>query len=145
MPHMRDFLSRFRPAGAPGGGRAAVPADRRRERESELSPVLTLLDRSSAECSLIVTSAQHDAEQILLTARSAADGIRSAAQQRAVASTAELVQAAIAAARTEAAAVTAAGAAAAAAITERAQQRLPSLASRAVATVRGLGEAGDPS
>ena len=55
MPHMRDFLSRFRPAGAPGAGPAAVPADRRRELESELGPVLMLLDAPSAECSEIVS------------------------------------------------------------------------------------------
>ena len=53
MPHVRDFLSRFRPAGAPGAGRAAVPADRRRELESELGPVLMLLDGPSAECTEI--------------------------------------------------------------------------------------------
>lgn len=145
MPHMRDFLSRFRPAGAPGAGRAAVPADRRRERESELGPVLMLLDGPGAECSAIVAAAQREAGQTIRAAQAEADRVRSAARQRAAASVDELVQAAVAAARTEAAAITAAGAAEAAAITRRAQRRLPSLAGRAVALVRDLGEAGSPS
>ncbi len=145
MPHLRDFLSRFRPAGAPGAGRAAVPADRRRERELELSPVLMLLDGPSAECSEIVAAAQREAGHIVRAARAEADHIRSAASRRAAVSVDELVQAAVAAARTEAAAITATGAADAAAITQRAQRRLPSLAGRAVALVRDLGEAGSPS
>jgi cell division septum initiation protein DivIVA len=142
---MRDFLSRFRPAGAPGAGRAAVPADRRRERESELGPVLMLLDGPSAECSAIVAAAQRDAAEILDAARAEADRIRSAARQRATASVDEHVQAAVAAARTEAAQITAAGAAAAAAVAQRARLRLPSLANRAVGLVRDLGDDGSPS
>jgi vacuolar-type H+-ATPase subunit H len=145
MPHMRDFLSRFRPAGAPGAGRAPVPADRRSELESEIAPVLTPLDEPSAECSGIVAAGRRDAEQILRAARSEADAIRSAAQQRAAASAAEYAQAAVAAARAEATAIASTGAAEAAHITERVRQRLPSLADRAVALVRSLGEAGDPS
>ena len=145
MPHMRDFLSRFRPAGAPGAGRAAVPADRRRERASELGPVLMLLDGPSAECSDIVAAAQRDAEQIVRAAHAEADRIRSAARRRAAARADELVQTAIVAARTEAAAITATGAAEAAAVTQRARRRLPSLADRAVALVRDLGAGGGPS
>ena len=145
MPHMWDFLSRFRPAGAPGAGRAAVPADRRRELETELGPVLMLLDGPSAECSGIVAVARHDAERVVRVARTEADRIMSAAQQRASASVAELVQEAVAAARTEAAAIAAAGTAEAAAITERASHRLPLLTERAVALVRSVGEEGGPS
>ena len=142
MPHMRDFLSRFRPAGAPGAGRAAVPADRRRQLEAELGPVLMLLDGPSAACSGIVAAAQRDAEHIVRRARAEADHIRSAAQERALASVAELVQQAIATARVEATAVASAGAAEAAAINMRAGQRLPLLTDRAVALVRNLGEQG---
>ena len=145
MPHMRDFLSRFRPAGAPGAGRAAVPADRRRELEFELGPVLTLLDGPSAECSGIVAAAQQDAEQIVRRARTEADRIRTAAQQRASASVVELVQEAVATAQADATAIAAAGVAEAAAITERARQRLPLLTDRAVALVRSLGDEGGSS
>jgi len=145
VPHMRDFLSRFRPAGSPGAGRAAVPADRRRQLESELGPVLMLLDGPSAECSGIVAAAQRDAEWIVRHARDEADRIRSAAQERALASVTELVQQAVAAARAEATVVASAGAAEAAAINERARQRLPLLTGRAVALVRNLGEQGGSS
>jgi vacuolar-type H+-ATPase subunit H len=142
VPHMRDFLSRFRPAGAPGAGRAALPADRRRQLESELGPVLMLLDEPGTEHTAIVAAARRDAEQILRLARSEADGIRAAARQRAAASVAELVKDEAAAVRAEAAAIASAGAAEAAAITERARQRLPLLTDRAVALVRNLGDPG---
>ncbi len=142
MPHVRDFLSRFRAAGAPGAGRAAVPADRRRELESELGPVLMLLDGPSAECTEIVRAAQRDAEQIVRDARSEADAIVSAARRRAAASVAELVRQAVSAARTEADAIGAAGAAEAAAIRERTRQRLPALADRALALVRDIADFG---
>ena len=41
MPDLRDFLSRFRPAGAPGAARAGV------------GPVLALLGGTQAECERI--------------------------------------------------------------------------------------------
>ena len=147
MPHVRDFLSRFRPAGAPGAGRAAVPADRRSELESELGPLLVLLDEPSAECADIIAAAKLDAEQIIGAARTEADGIVSAARRQAAASVAELVQQALAAARSEAAAIVAAGAAEAAAIRKRALQRTPALADRAVMLVRELRTLGsaDPT
>jgi vacuolar-type H+-ATPase subunit H len=99
-----------------------------------------LLDGPSAECSGIVAAAQRDAEHIVRRARGEADRIRSAAQERALASVAELVQEAVAAARVEATAVASAGAAEAAAINERAGQRLPLLTDIAVALVRNVGE-----
>jgi vacuolar-type H+-ATPase subunit H len=145
VPHVRDFLSRFRPAGSPGAGRAAVPADRRRELESELGPVLMLLDGPSAECTEIIRAAQRDAEQIVRAARSEADAIVSAARQRAAASVAELARQAVSAARAEAEAIVADGAAEAAAIRERTRQRLPALADRAVALVRDLAGSGGAS
>lgn len=142
MPNVRDILSRFRPAGAPGASRAAVPVDRRRQLESELSPVLVLLDGPSAECAGVIAAAERDAEHIVGAARGEAARIVSDARQRAAARAAELVQEAMAAARTQASAITAAGAAEAAAIAERAGLRLPALADRAVASVRDLGRSG---
>lgn len=140
MLHVRDFLSRFRPAGAPGAGRATVPADRRRELESELAPVLRLLDGPSADCADIVRAAQRDAEQIIGAARREADSILLAAHQQAEAGAAELVQQAIDAARTQAATMEARGLAEAGVIRQRARERLPVLTDRAVALVRGLAE-----
>jgi hypothetical protein len=50
LPQARDFLNRFRPAGAPGAAsRVAVPADRTAELASELVPVLALLAGTDAE------------------------------------------------------------------------------------------------
>jgi hypothetical protein len=55
MPELRDFLARFRPAGAPGtAARAAVPADRSRELEAEVEPVLALLEDTDAERKRII-------------------------------------------------------------------------------------------
>jgi F0F1-type ATP synthase membrane subunit b/b' len=49
MPAARDFLERFRPAGAPGAAAGAgVPADRAGELATELEPVLALLDDTEA-------------------------------------------------------------------------------------------------
>ena len=144
MPPMPDFLSRFRPAGAPGAGRAAVPADRQRDRESELSPVLAALDGPGAECAGLVAAARRDAEQIVAAARSEADGIVSAARRRAAELVAELVQQAVSRAETEAASIVAAGAADAAAVRELAQQRIPALTARAVALVWEVGKQGGP-
>jgi vacuolar-type H+-ATPase subunit H len=140
VPNLRDFLSRFRPAGAPGAGRAAVPADRHRELESELSAVLTLLDGPGAECADIVNDARQDAEQIIAAARAEAADIVAAARRRATAEADRIVQDAVSAAESDAAKIKAAGAAEADLIRRRARDRLPMLADRAVAMVRELAE-----
>jgi vacuolar-type H+-ATPase subunit H len=139
---VRDFLSRFRPAGAPGAGRTAVPADQRRELESELVPVMMLLDGPSADCADIVLAAQLDAEQIIDAARHEADNILSSAHQQAEASAAELLQNANRAARTEAAIMVARGMAESGAIRQRVTERLPALTDRAVELVRHLADPG---
>lgn len=145
MPQVRDFLSRFRPAGVPGAGRAAVPADRHGELESEAGAVLMLLDGQAAECAEIITAAHRDADDIVRAARSQASSIISAARQAAAARTADLVQQALSAARAEAEAITADGANQAAEVRERARQRLPALVDRALDLVGELGEPGPPS
>lgn len=145
MPYVRDFLSRFRPAGSPGAGRAAMPADRRWELESELGPVLMLLDGPSAECTEIIRAAQQDAEQIVRAAHRAAGTIVSAGRQRAAASVAELVLQSVLAARAEAEAIVAEGSAEAAAIRERTRQRLGALVDRAVILVRDIADSGGAS
>jgi vacuolar-type H+-ATPase subunit H len=139
VPLMRDFLSRFRPAGAPGAGPVAVPVDHHRQLEQELSRVLLLLDQPSAECTEIVAAAHRDAEQIIAAARSDADRIVAAARQQAADDVARLMHQAVTAAHAQAAGITAAGAADAGAVRELAQRRLPVLTERAVAMVRGLG------
>ena len=110
MPQLRDFLSRFRPAGAPGAARAAVPADQHLRLETELGPVLTLLDGLDAECAQLVAAAERDAGEIIAAARAdaaalAADAVRRAGDIRRQASSEVL-----AAARAQAADLTAGGA-----------------------------------
>lgn len=84
MPQARDFLDRFRPAGAPGAAsRAGVPADRAAELASELAPVLALLAGTDAECHRIVTVARRDAEQVGERAREQAAVLAADAQRRA--------------------------------------------------------------
>lgn len=142
MPGVRDFLSRFRPAGAPGAGRAAVPADRRHELEAELGPVLALLDEPGATCADVIAAAQRDAEQAITVARSEAAAIVRAGRERATSIAAGLVQQAVAAAQAEAELIVAAGARDAASIRERARQRVPMLADRAVSLIRDLADPG---
>jgi cell division septum initiation protein DivIVA len=84
MPAGRDFLSRFRPAGAPGAAaRAGVPADRARELAGELEPVLALLDGTHAECERIVAEARQQAARIVAAAREEASRIGAEAAARA--------------------------------------------------------------
>ena len=61
----RDFLDRFRPAGAPGSAaRVGVPADRARELAAEVEPVLVLLDEAHAECERIIEAGRQEAGRI---------------------------------------------------------------------------------
>jgi hypothetical protein len=138
VPQLRDFLSRFRPAGAPGAARAAVPADQHLRLETELGPVLTLLDGLDAECAQLVAAAERDAGEIIAAARAdaaalAADAVRRAGDIRRQASSEVL-----AAARAQAADLTAGGARQAAQAGELARPRIPVLARQAVALVRNL-------
>ena len=139
MPGLRDYLDRFRPAGAPGAGGAGVPADRSRELEAELTTVLALLDGVHAECAGIVAQARRDAERIVTAARGEAATMTADADQRARAARDEAAWEMLAAARAEAADTVARARQQALGIRERAEQRIPALAGRAVALVRGLG------
>lgn len=140
MPQLRDFLDRFRPAGAPGAAaRAAVPVDRRGELEAELGPVLALLDSVDAECAHMVAQARYEAARITAAAREEAAAQLRDADRRAAAVRAEAVQEAQAAARGEAAGAVARARREARQVRELAGQRTPALVSRAVALVRDLG------
>jgi vacuolar-type H+-ATPase subunit H len=138
VPELRDFLSRFRPAGAPGAARAAVPADQHRRREDELEPVLRLLDGLDAECAQLVAAAQSDAAQIIAAARADAADVAADAARRAAEIRREASSAVLAAARAQAAELTAGGAQRAAQARALGRQRIPGLARQAVALVRNL-------
>jgi len=139
VPGLRDYLDRFRSAGAPGAGRTGVPADRSRELEAELTAVLALLDGVQAECADIVAKARRDAERIVAAARGEAAAVAADADRRARAERERAAREVLAAARTEAIATVAHAEKQALQVRERARQRIPALASRAVGLVRGLG------
>lgn len=137
MTQVRDFLDRFRPAGAPGSAaRAGVPADRTAEISAELGPVLAVLDDVAAECARTVAQARREADRITREAGSRAAAIEAEGAARAqlaregagrelVRQADEQAREEIAAARKEAAR-----------IRRRARARLPMLVSRAVDLVR---------
>jgi vacuolar-type H+-ATPase subunit H len=139
VPGLRDYLDRFRPAGAPGAGCTGVPADRSRELEGELTAVLALLDGVQAECAGVVAQARRDAERIVATARGEAAAVADDADRRARAARDEAAREVLAAARAEAVGTVARANQQALGVRDRARQRLPALASRAVGLVRGLG------
>ena len=146
MPDVRDFLDRFRPAGAPGAAaRAGVPADRTRELAEELEPVLALLDGTHAECERITAEAGQEADRIMAAARSEAGLIAADAGTRARAARDEATRRLLAQASERAAAAATAAAQDADRAREQAAQRLPLLVAKAVALVRaGLeGPAGE--
>ena len=139
MPALRDFLSRFRPAGSPGSAaRAGVPADRSRELEAELSPVLAVIDSTDADRKRIIAQARRDAEQIVAKARAEAAVIAADAGRRAEAAREEAVRQVMARAQDEAAGVVADAMRQAARTRQLADERMPALVSRAVDTIRQL-------
>jgi vacuolar-type H+-ATPase subunit H len=138
VPYLRDFLSRSRPAGAPGAARAGVPADRRRELEAELGPVLALLAGTQAECGQIIAQARRDAGQVTAGARAGAAAIAADGERRAAAAHEEAARQVMTAARDEAAAAVRDAERRAARTSELAARRMPALVSRAVDTIRRL-------
>lgn len=139
MPQLRDFIHRFRPAGAPGAaGCAGVPADRARELAAEVVPVLTLLDDTRAECERIVARARRDATAIMAAARAEAAAISADGDQRARAVRDEAARQITAAAATAAAAMVADAEQEAVRIRARAGQRMPRLVGAALAEIRQL-------
>ena len=144
VPSLRDFLNRFRPAGAPGAARAAVPVDQRRRRKRELEPVLMLLDGLAAERAQLIAAAQRDAGEIMAAARSDAAAIAAGAAREAADARRQSTADALDAARAQAAHFTAEAARQAAQARELARLRIPVLAAQATALVRDLDATGDP-
>jgi dsDNA-specific endonuclease/ATPase MutS2 len=139
MPPLRDFLTRFRPAGAPGAAaRAGVPADRSGELESEVGPVLALLDDTQAERERLVTQARREAEQIVAAAQSTASAIAADAAQRAETAREQAAQQVLTAAREQAARTADDAGQQAAQIRDLARQRTPALVGQVVGTIRQL-------
>ena len=90
MPRVRDFLDRFRPAGAPGAAaEAGVPIDRAAELTAELEPLFASLARTECDCADIRERADGDAVAIRAHAADRARGLFSAAERAAAAATAQ--------------------------------------------------------
>ena len=119
-----------------------MPADRSRELEAELSPVLALLEGVDAECARIIARARHDAGQIIAAARSEAAADLADAGQRAGSARDEVMREILAVARAEAAATAADATRQASRERELAGQRIPALVATAVGLVRELGSPG---
>ena len=139
MASLRDFLSRFRPAGAPGAAaRAGVPVDRKRELEAEVGPVLGLLDGTRAECESIIARARRDADGIVAGARSEAAAIEADGGRRAAAARDEAVRRLADAAAADAAAMVADAERRADLVRALAGRRIPAMASLAAGEIRHL-------
>jgi len=142
LPQARDFLDRFRPAGAPGA-MAGVPTDRTAERSAELRPVLELLAETHAECGRIVAAARQHADQTADSARQQAAALATDARDRARAAREAALDQQLSAARAEAsAAVSAAGARASrlrTAVTESQADHLAALAVELLCSLSGPG------
>jgi vacuolar-type H+-ATPase subunit H len=139
VPGLRDYLDRFRPAGAPGAGGTGVPVDRSRELEAELTAVLELLDDVHGECADVVAQARREADRIVATAHGEAAAMADSADRRARAARDEAAREVLAAARAEAVGTVTRADQQASRVRDRARQRIPALASRAVGLVRHLG------
>jgi vacuolar-type H+-ATPase subunit H len=139
MPELRDFLARFRPAGAPGTARAGVPADRARELEAEVGPVLALLEGAEAQCKRIIAQARLDAGQITVAAQAEAAVIAADAGRHAAAAREEAAWQAMASAREEAATTVHGARQQAARTRELARERMSVLVGHAVEAIRHLG------
>ena len=136
-----DFLSRFRPAGAPGAAApAGVPVDRAAEAAAELEPILVLLVEAESACAAVRERALQDAKDVRERARARADGQLAEARSRADGERA--AAAAGARARGQAESARLAGQAERRATTRRelAEQRMPGYIDRVVAMVRTAGE-----
>ena len=143
MPQFRDFLARFRPAGAPGAAsRVGVAADRAHELSAELEPVLALLAATHAECEHMVAEARRDARQIAEEAREQSAAIGAAARRRAEAVQAAAAEEVLAAARAQAATAARDAEQAAQHPRHAAERRIDELVSAAVELVRRLPQEG---
>ncbi len=147
MTQTRDFLDRFRPAGAPGAAaRAGVPADRVRELAAEVEPVLVLLDDVHAECDRILAEAQQEAARIAAQAQAEVSRIGRDAERRARAARDGAASGVLTQARAEAQQAAAGADKQALAVRRLAKRRMPGLVAAAVTLAwDGVGSYPEPA
>lgn len=146
MATLRDFVRRFRPAGAPGAAApAGVPADRVAELTAELAPVFDVLRSVNQQAADLIAEAHREAERRRLAAAGRAEGLLADARQRAEAARAAAAAAAVEAAADERAELLDRARRDAEDLTGRAAERLPILVDRVVAEVRATGADREPA
>ncbi|MCM4084359.1 hypothetical protein [Paractinoplanes hotanensis] len=137
MPGLRDLLSRFRAAGAPGApGAAGMPVDLRTGVTAELEPVFAALAATTAECERRRAAGATEADLRVDEARRRAAAMISQAEGAAQAARATEAARVHELARTALVAVEGESRAAAEEIARRAADRLPGLVREVVETVR---------
>ncbi len=146
MATLRDFVRRFRPAGAPGAAApAGVPADRVSELTAELTPVFDVLRAVNQQAVDLVAEAHREAERRRLAAAGRAEGLLADARQRAEVGRAAAAAAAVEAAVGERAVFLDGARRDAEALAGRAAERMPILVDRVVAEVRATGAVREPA
>jgi hypothetical protein len=137
MPRVRELLSRFRPAGAPGAASGAgVPVDRKAGLAEELEPVLAALDATQRECESLRESTVSAASARVTEATTQAGLIVERARADAAAARAATAAQAHQRAADETARLAADAAAEADEVLRSARQRRPQLVAAVVAAVR---------
>ncbi|HEY5013851.1 MAG TPA: hypothetical protein VIK61_14270 [Acidimicrobiia bacterium] len=146
MATLRDFVRRFRPAGAPGAAApAGVPADRVSELTAELTPVFEELRAVNQEAVDLVAEAHREAERRRLAAAGRAEELLADARQRAEVERAAAAAAAVEAAVDERAVLLDRARRDAEDLAGRAAERMPIFVDRVVAEVRATGADREPA
>jgi hypothetical protein len=138
VPRLRDFLQRFRPAGAPGAAAAAVPADRRTELAAELEPIFARFSAFEEERGRLLAAAADAADRLRAAGREQAAALVADARGRSAAERAAAAAQVRSAGAAGDAALVAEARAEAEAVRQRAVARLPVLVDDAVGSVRAL-------
>ncbi|MFI7546844.1 hypothetical protein [Actinoplanes sp. NPDC049599] len=137
MPGLRELLSRFRAAGAPGApGAAGVPVDLRAGVTAELEPVFAALAETVAGCERRRADGAAEAQRCLDEARGRAAALLTQAKGAAPAARAAAAARTRRLAEAELAAIEADSRATAEELTRRAEGRLPDLVNEVVERVR---------
>ena len=133
MPRVRDFLYRFRPAGAPGAAaQAGVPIERTAELTPELEPLFASLAQTEGECADLRDRARADAAAIRGQQADLARGVILAAEARTAAERAAAAATVQQRVESQAADLVAAAGQEAAAVRQRATSRMPTFVGEAV-------------
>jgi vacuolar-type H+-ATPase subunit H len=139
MPHVRDVLYRFRPAGAPGAASATgVPKDRRSDAAAELEPLFTAIEPTERSVEAIARRATDEAARIRAEGETRAAEILTAAAARASSEQAAAVAQAQQHSEAEAQALMESARAEAAALLDRAHARMPECVAQVVDAVSTL-------